>query len=127
MSLLAPSAKTMNNWALSQYAVDKPAFVRFLSTNLFMKIFATSAAGEDPLDQPFGQKTDHSECQSQKNHKGTQFSCFGFPGQLTNDEQHVEHENPNANGHAEPGELFFGKAHRAYPASLSALFRHADP
>ena len=47
---------------------------------------------DEPLDDPFGDETDHAKGKTKKNDKGTKFSSFRLPSQLPNDEQHVEHE-----------------------------------
>ncbi len=64
-------------------------------------------SADEPLDDTFGDKPQHAESQAQKNHESAEFARFRFPGKLSDDEQHVEHERAHANGQTEPGELFF--------------------
>lgn len=39
--------------------------------------------------------------------KVSEFAGLGFPGQVANDEQHVEHEAAHPKGEAKAGNLFF--------------------
>ena len=59
------------------------------------------------LNKVLGHKADHAKAQAQKNDEGAKFPGLGFPGQLSNDEQHVNHERTHAKGKPKGGDLFF--------------------
>ena len=67
-------------------------------------------AGQVPLNNELGRKTDHSKGQTQKQNKRAEFAGFGFPGQVTDDEQHVEHEAAHAEREPEAGNLLLCEA-----------------
>ncbi len=63
----------------------------------------------EPLNKVLGNKSNHAKGQAQKYNKGAELAGLGFPGQMANDEQHVEHEATHAKAKAKGGNLFFRK------------------
>ena len=60
-----------------------------------------------PLDNSFGHEAHHPESQANEDDKRAELACFGFPCQMANDEQHVQHEAAHAEGEAKACNLFF--------------------
>ena len=61
----------------------------------------------DPLDDRFGDKTEHAERQYEEQDKGTKTSRLRFLRQVPDDEQHVADQKRQAPCHADLGDLFF--------------------
>lgn len=72
--------------------------------------FISALARHVPLYNQLDDKTQHAKSQAQEDHESAKLASFRFPCQLSNDEQHVEHERPHADREAEPGDLLFVKA-----------------
>ncbi len=60
-----------------------------------------------PLDDGFCDKAHHAKGKTNKNDKGAELAGFGLPCQVSDDEQHVQHEAAHAKGEAKASNLFF--------------------
>jgi hypothetical protein len=70
-----------------------------------------------------GDEAEHAEGQDEEQDESAQLARLRLPGKLADDEQHVEHEGAQPEGHAELCQLLLGNAeHRGLPRLLRQPF-----
>ena len=87
------------------------------------KKFEAIRSGQIPFQHQLDIEPGHAQSQSGHDHEGTEFTGFGLPCQVADDEQH---KSAKAEGHAKVGDLFFrvAKHEKRSRKLFSAILTH---